>query len=77
MNQSERLHTEISKLSDNHQCSFFDAVLIFCEENLYEPEDVIKQMDSITKDRIKQSAIDDRLLRKTEMNERGLTFSPL
>ena len=63
--QSEKLHNEISQIANKLNCSFVDAVLKFCEDNDYDPEDVVKQMDSITKDRLKQSAIDERMVRKS------------
>ena len=65
MKQSEKLHTEISQIAGNLKCSFIEAVLEFCETNQCDPEDVIKQMDSITKDRLRQSAIDERMVRKS------------
>jgi predicted nucleic acid-binding protein len=65
MKQSEQLHTKISQIADKMNCSFVDAVLEFCEVNLYDPEDIVKQMDDITKDRLKQSAIDERMVRKS------------
>lgn len=65
MKQSEKLHNEISQIADRLNCSFVEAVLEFCESNGYDPEDVVKQMDGITKDRLKQSAIDERMVRKS------------
>ena len=65
MKQSERLHTEISQLAERLNCSFVDAVLEFCESHQYDPEDVVRQMDGITKDRLKQSAIDERMVRES------------
>lgn len=65
MKQNEKLHTEISQIVDRLNCSFVEAVLEFCEYHQYEPEDVVKQMDIFTKDRLKQSAIDERMVRKT------------
>ena len=59
MKQSEKIHTEISKIAEDLKCSFFDAVLEFCESNQIDPEDVVKQMDDITKERVKKSSIDD------------------
>jgi predicted nucleic acid-binding protein len=65
MKQSEQLHTKISQIADKMNCSFVDAVLEFCDINFYDPEDIVKQMDDITKDRLKQSAIDERMVRKS------------
>jgi len=65
MKQSEKLHTEISKIAEDLKCSFFDAVLEFCESNQIDPEDVVKQMDDITKERVKKSSIDERMVRKS------------
>lgn len=65
MKQSERLHAEISQIADKLNCSFIEAVLEFCELNEYDPEDLVKQMDSITKDRLKQSAIDEKMVRRS------------
>lgn len=65
MKQSEKLHTEISQIAERLNCSFFDAVLEFCESHQFDPEDVARQMDDITKERLKQSAIDERLVRKS------------
>ncbi len=65
MKQSEKLHTEISQIAKDLNCSFVEAVLEFCEANQYEPDDVVRQMDGITKDRLKQSAIDERMVRKS------------
>lgn len=65
MKQSEKLHTEISQIAERLNCSFFDAVLEFCESHQFDPEDVVRQMDDITKERLKQSAIDERLVRKS------------
>lgn len=64
MKQSEKLHNEISEIASKLDCSFVEAVLEFCESNDYDPGDVVKQMDKITKDRIRQSAIDERMVRK-------------
>lgn len=65
MKQSERLHTEISQIAERLNCSFVEAVLEFCESHQFDPEDVVRQMDDITKERLKQSAIDERLVRKS------------
>lgn len=65
MKQSEKLHAEISQIAENLGCSFVEAVLEFCETNQYDPEDLVKQMDGITKDRLRQSAIDERMVRKS------------
>lgn len=65
MKQSEKLHNEISQIAEKLNCSFVEAVLEFCEINNYDPEDIVKQMDSITRDRLKQSAIDERMVRKS------------
>lgn len=65
MKQSEKLHTEISKIAEDLKCSFVDAVLEFCESNQIDPEDVVKQMDDITKERVKKSSIDERMVRKS------------
>lgn len=65
MKQSEKLHTEISQIAERLNCSFVEAVLEFCESHQYDPEDVVRQMDDITKERLKQSAIDERLVRKS------------
>jgi hypothetical protein len=65
MKQSEKLHTEISQIAERLNCSFVEAVLEFCESHQFDPEDVVRQMDDITKERLKQSAIDERLVRKS------------
>ena len=65
MKQSEKLHTEISQIAEKLNCSFIEAVLEFCESHQFDPEDVVKQMDDITKERLKQSAIDERMVRKS------------
>lgn len=65
MKQSEKLHAEISKIAEDLKCSFVDAVLEFCESNQIDPEDVVKQMDDITKERVKKSSIDERMVRKS------------
>jgi len=65
MKQSEKLHTEISQIAERLNCSFVEAVLEFCESHQFDPEDFVRQMDDITKERLKQSAIDERLVRKS------------
>lgn len=62
--RSENLHAEISKIALENKCSFVDAVLEFCEQNQLDPEDVVKQMDTVTLERLKKSAIDERLIQK-------------
>ena len=62
--QSEKLHAEISEIGQRLNCSFVEAVLEFCAEHQLEPEDLVKQMDEITVARLKQSAIDERMVRK-------------
>lgn len=74
MKQSERLHAEISKIADKLNCSFIEAVLEFCEVNEYDPEDLVKQMDGITKDRLKQSAIDEKMVRRSVSSLESLSL---
>ncbi len=64
--QSERLHVTIVETQKRLNCGFFDACIVICEENELDPEDFAKQLDSVTLDRLRQSAIDDRLLRKKD-----------
>jgi len=62
--QSERLHAALAEISERLKCSFFDACIELCKENELDPEDLVKQLDSFTIDRVKQSAIDDRMVSK-------------
>lgn len=62
--QSENLHNEIAKVMDDLKCSFIEAILEVCQNNQIDPEDIVKQMDSITKTRAKQCAIENRMVRK-------------
>lgn len=62
--QSENLHASLAEICDNLKCSFFEACIYLCQENEIDPEDLIGHLDSITMDRLKQSAIDERMIRK-------------
>lgn len=66
--QSERLHTALAEISEKLNCSFFDACLELCKENEIDPEDLIKELDSFTIDRVKQCAIDERMICKKDLH---------
>ena len=62
--KSEKLHAQISDLAQRLGCSFIEATLEFCQDNQIDPEDLVKKMDDITKERLRRSAIDERMVRK-------------
>lgn len=62
--QSERLHATLAEVSEKLECSFFEACIELCKENEMDPEDFVKQLDEFTIDRVKQSAIDERMICK-------------
>jgi hypothetical protein len=62
--QSERLHAALAEISEKLNCSFFDACIELCKKNELDPEDLVKQLDILTIDRVKQSAIDERMICK-------------
>lgn len=65
--QSERLHLALSEISEKLGCSLFDACIELCNTNEIDPEDLVKQLDSLTIDRVKQNAIDERMLCKKSL----------
>lgn len=62
--QSEKLHKDLSDISEKLGCSFVEAVLEFCQTNQVDPEDLVKQMDSLTLAKLKRSAIKEKMVRK-------------
>lgn len=61
---SEELHNQIALLGIIKKCSLFDAVIYFLEENAFEVEDIVKKFDKITILRLRQSAIENNLIRR-------------
>lgn len=62
--QNEQLHASLAEISERLECSFFEACIELCKDNELDPEDLISQLDQFTVERIKQSAIDERMICK-------------
>jgi hypothetical protein len=62
--QSERLHTAIVQIAEEMHVNMFEATLILCERDSIDPEDITKLFDDVTLQRIKQSAIEENMVRK-------------
>jgi hypothetical protein len=65
--QSERLHAALAEITERLQCSFFDACIELCKDNELDPEDLVKQLDEFTIDRVKQCAIDEHMICKKDL----------
>lgn len=74
--QSERIHLAIVQLMEELQCDFWDACLEFCSRGEIDPVDLVKQMDAVTLERVKQCAIEQRMIRRCFIRDRSqeLTF---
>lgn len=67
---NEAIHLEITKLMHSLQCNFWDACVEFCANNDIEPDDFVKQIDDVTINRIKQCAIEQRMIRRKILGDR-------
>lgn len=62
---NEKIHGSIMNIMQTLDCSMIEATLQFCEENEVDPEDLVKQLDSLTVERLKLDAIQERMIRKS------------
>jgi hypothetical protein len=62
---NEKIHASIVEIMQTLNCSMIEATLEFCEENEVDPEDLIKQLDALTIERLKLDAIQERMVRKS------------
>jgi hypothetical protein len=71
---SENIHLEIVSIQKQLKCSFFEAVLEFCQINELEIEDIVKKMDQNMIEKLKQCAIDENMLQKKSREKRPKTL---
>lgn len=62
----------INDYVNKYHCSFFDAIIYYCDENTIDPEDIVQCLDEVALERLKQSAIDERLVRKNISKDRNI-----
>lgn len=62
--QSERIHLAIVQLMEELECDFMEAVVEFCVRGEIDPADLVKQLDAVTIERIKQVAIEQKMIRR-------------
>lgn len=56
---------KIEELVREKRVSYMDAVLLFCHENDLEPSDISKVVSSNLKEKIRDDAVSDGLMKRT------------
>lgn len=64
MNYSEKILKELIEISEEKQCSLFDAAAYYCEEHDLETDEFAAALDKNVIERLKVSAVEERLVRK-------------
>lgn len=64
---SERVLDEVLTIKHKHACSLFDATVIYCAEHELDVEDLAEYLDETAKELLRQSALEERMVRKCVM----------
>ena len=64
MNYSESVLKELITISESSKCSLFEAAAEYCESHEIDQEDFISSLDKNVIDRLKMSAVEQRMIRK-------------
>lgn len=75
-NIQEKIIIELSRIMDEQNCEIFEAAVLFCEDEEIDIDDFIKNIDDVTLARLRQNAVQERMVRKCVHNvkSRGLDF---